>query len=135
MLRVAPYSQKHRRAITYRICYTGFYLCFLAVLTFIYIFISLRTNLVLFLIFVTLDVALWLLVGDYWKLAEGDTVMALKLQHAAGALTFTFCMFGWYLLISLLLASLDFPFVLPVFDLSTRIPSATVMKKRVDDAV
>ncbi len=116
-------------------CSTGFYLCFLALLTFIYLFLSIRTNLVFFMIFLTLDIALWLLVGTYWKLAEGDTATALKLQYAAGAFTFTFCMFGWYLLIAILLVTLDFPFGLPVFDLSTRIPSASDKKNSPGGAV
>lgn len=84
---------------------------------------------IFFLIFVALDVALFLLVGTYWKLAKGETAIALKLQYAAGVFTFIFCMFGWYLLISILLVTLDFPFGLPVVDLSTRIPSASDRKK------
>lgn len=80
------------------------------------------------MIFLTLDIALWLLAATYWKLAVGETALALKLQYVAGAFTFTFCMFGWYLLIAILLVTLDFPFGLPVFDLSTRIPSASERK-------
>jgi len=77
------------------------------------------------MIFLTLDIALWLLTGAYWKLGEGDAYTAGKLETAAGAFTFTFCMFGWYLLISILLQSLEFPISLPVFDLSKYL-----MKKR-----
>lgn len=107
----------------------GFYLCFLAVLTFIYLICSLRTNLIFVLIFVTLDTGLWLLVGFYWRLAVGDVQMANKLQYAAGALTFTFCMLGWYLLLSIMLQTLEFPFNLPVFDLSQHFPSAANWRK------
>jgi len=110
----------------------GFYLCFLGVLTFIYFLCSFRTNLVFLLIFLTLDIALWLLVGTYWRLAEGDTYVAGKLQYAAGAFTFTFCIFGWYLLIAILLQTLEFPFSLPVIDLSTYIPTEANWRKKGD---
>lgn len=107
----------------------GFYLCFLSLLTFIYLICSLRTNLIFVMIFLALDTALWLLTGEYWKLAEGDTYTAGKLQVAAGAFTFTFCIFGWYLLTSILLQSLEFPIALPVFDLSKYIVAKRKSKK------
>ena len=38
---------------------------------------------------------------------------------------------GWYLLLALMLTTVDFPFNLPVFDLSHVVPSNTeLMKKR-----
>lgn len=44
-------------------------------------------------------------------------------------------MAGWYLLFVILLASVDFPFNLPVGDLSTMIPGGSEkQKKREDEA-
>ena len=39
-------------------------------------------------------------------------------------------MSGWYLWFSIILTSLDFPFIIPLGDLSKRFPSMTEMKKR-----
>jgi len=39
------------------------------------------------------------------------------------------CLLGWYIFAAILLASLDFPFGLPVGDLSTLIKGATEKKK------
>lgn len=108
----------------------GFYLLFVGVVTFIYFICSFRTNLIFVLIFLTLDIALFLLVGFYWKLAVGDIAAANSLQYAAGALTFTFCAFGWYLLIAILLQTLEFPFSLPVFDLSQKFPSKANWRRK-----
>lgn len=108
----------------------GFYLLFVGVLTFLYFICSLRTNLIFVIIFLTLDIALFLLVGFYWKAAEGDMAVANNLQVAAGAFTFTFCVFGWYLLTSILLQTLEFPFSLPVFDLSARFPGKANWRRK-----
>ena len=43
---------------------------------------------------------------------------------------FTFCMSGWYLWCSLILSALDFPFDLPLGDLSKRIPSKSDREAR-----
>lgn len=45
-----------------------------------YLLASSRTNVVFMIIFFLLDVALFLLVGAYWVLAEGDTVRGQKLE-------------------------------------------------------
>lgn len=37
---------------------------------------------------------------------------------------------GWYLLLALMLTTVDFPLNLPVFDLSHIVPSATDLRKR-----
>ena len=44
---------------------------------------------------------------------------------AAGGISFAINIFGWYLFFGILLASVDFPFVLPVGDLSTVIKGAS----------
>jgi len=103
----------------------AFYLLFIGLLTLFYFICSFRTNVIFVLIFFFLDLALLLLASSYWKAAAGAAVTAHKLQIAAGAFVFVFCIFAWYLLLAQLLQSLDFRFSLPVFDLSTKIKGAT----------
>lgn len=50
--------------------------------------------------------------------------------QAAGAFVFTFCMSGWYVWFSLILSALDFPFTIPLGDLSKRFPSGTAIAER-----
>ncbi|KAK5997591.1 Protein alcS [Cladobotryum mycophilum] len=99
----------------------AFFLLSMGILIFMYLICSLRTNLVFFAILFFTDVTFFLLAGAYWKGTEGNAAMFQSLSHAAGATAFVFCMFGWYLLFAQLLAAADFPFTLPVFDLSSRI--------------
>lgn len=58
-------------------------------------------------------------------LVERPSVLTVRFVQAAGAFVFTFCMSGWYLWFSLILEALDFPFILPLGDLSQRFPSMT----------
>ncbi|CCG81050.1 putative Plasma membrane ammonium transporter [Taphrina deformans PYCC 5710] len=107
----------------------AFYFVFWGVVCFIYFIISLRTNVVFAIIFITVDVAFLLLAATYWQLVNGNTVTAGHLQTAAGAFAFACCMAGWYLLIVILLDSLDFPLTLPVGDLSNFIRVKSVREK------
>lgn len=101
----------------------AFYLLFWGVMCTIYAVISLRTNLVFFTIFVTVDMAFLLLAGTYWHTAAGNLATAAACTKAAGAFAFVCTLAGWYLLVVILLDSLDFPFSLPVGDLSNFIPA------------
>jgi len=44
----------------------------MGILVFMYLVCSLRINVVFFTIFLFLDIALFLLVGAYWKASNGD---------------------------------------------------------------
>lgn len=60
----------------------GFYLMFMGLLCFVYLICSVRTNIVFFLIFLSLVVAFSFLTGAYWALASdymGNAVIAHKL--------------------------------------------------------
>ncbi|BFZ54116.1 hypothetical protein PYCC9005_001148 [Savitreella phatthalungensis] len=96
----------------------SFYLLFWGLMCTVYFVISLRTNVVFATIFLTVDMAFLLLAGTYWHTAAGNMDAAHKCTVAAGAFGFVCTMAGWYLLIVILLDSLDFPIVLPVGDLS-----------------
>jgi succinate-acetate transporter protein len=115
----------------------AFFLVFMGLLCFIYLICSLRTNVVFVIIFFTLVIAFGLLAGAYWQSANayGDNnnpitlKKAQKLQVAAGAFTFITCMAGWWIFFAIMLAALDFPFQIPVGDLSTLIKGFSEKQK------
>lgn len=116
----------------------------MTVLTFLYVLASFRTNITLVITFFFIMMAFFMLMSAYWTAAEGKTAISHDLQivcvtynsfittlltmpivQAAGAFVFTFCMSGWYLWFSLIMSALDFPFELPLGDLSKKFPSMT----------
>lgn len=121
----------------------AFFLVFMGVLCFIYLICSLRTNVVFVVIFFTLVIAFGLLSGVYWQSANaigngGDAAtlaLAHRLQVAAGAFTFVTCMAGWWIFFAIMLAALDFPFQIPVGDLSTLIKGFSEKQKAKENMV
>lgn len=98
----------------------GFFLVFMGLLCLVYFVLSLRTNIVFALIFLTLTPAFGCLAGAYWQMANafyaGATVappITATLLLAAGALTFVTDLCGWWIFFAIMLAALDFPFQLP----------------------
>lgn len=85
----------------------------MAILCFIYLICSLRTNICFFMIFLTIDIAFALLAAAYWQANNGNLGLSHNLQVAAGAVAFVTCLFGWWIFMAIMLASLDFPFSLP----------------------
>ncbi|KAF3915456.1 hypothetical protein ABW21_db0200686 [Orbilia brochopaga] len=108
----------------------GFYVLAWAMLTFIYLVCSLRTNVVYVILFTTLDAVYALLVGFYFYTASGDNSHAHSLLVTAGACGLVSSLSGWYILFAQLLEALDFPLQLPVGDLSGFIMSATERRAR-----
>jgi hypothetical protein len=56
------------------------------------------------------------LAGAFWQLAQdpvGNATLGNRLIYASGACSFVTCILGWYLFMSIMMASLDFPFSLP----------------------
>jgi len=120
----------------------AFFLVFMGVLCFIYLICSLRTNVVFVVIFFTLVLAFSLLAGAYWQNANGignadPSALALagRLQKAAGACVFVTSMAGWWIFFAIMLAALDFPFQIPVGDLSTMIKGASERQKAKENMV
>jgi succinate-acetate transporter protein len=112
----------------------AFFLVFMGVLCFIYLICSLRTNVCFVVIFLTLTIAFSLLAATYWTNAEAiamagsnpgrsaaKVAMAGRMQIAAGACVFVTSLSGWWIFFAIMLAALDFPFQIPVGDLSTMI--------------
>ena len=119
----------------------GFFLLFMGVLCFIYLICSLRTNIVFVVIFFTLVLAFSLLTAAYWYQAKAFAstptnpsalARAGRLQIAAGACTFVTILAGWWIFFAIMLAALDFPFQIPVGDLSTMIKGASTRQKEKD---
>lgn len=89
----------------------GIYVFFLTVAAF-------RTNVVLVIILFCVAMTFTLLGAGYLRLADGSAEMASNLIISAGAFGFTACMAGYYILFDLIMASTQFPFALPLGDLS-----------------
>ncbi|ERF73616.1 hypothetical protein EPUS_00869 [Endocarpon pusillum Z07020] len=102
----------------------AFFLLWMGVLSFIYLIASLRTNILFFLIFLTLCPMYCCLAAGDWQAAQGNAEAALTLQHAGGAMAFMSCLIGWYDFLVLVLLAVDFPLNLPVGDLSHIIKGA-----------
>lgn len=114
----------------------AFFLCFMGVLCLIYSICALRTNLILFLILFLLVPTFGCLAAAYWLLAKGTAAAAAtaaSVTVAGGALAFVVSMLGWYIFAAILLAAVDFPLSLPVFDLSHIIKGASDKKKAKED--
>ncbi|KAK5163687.1 hypothetical protein LTR04_002309 [Oleoguttula sp. CCFEE 6159] len=107
----------------------AFFLLFMGVLCLVYLICALRTNVVFVIIFATLVTGFVLLAGTYWQLSNGNAVLAGRLQITAGAVTFITCMCGWWIFLAIMLAALDFPFQIPVGDLSHIIKGASEKAK------
>ncbi|KAF6816467.1 gpr1 fun34-class plasma membrane protein [Colletotrichum musicola] len=110
----------------------GFFTLAMGMITVVFLVCSLRTNIVFFIIFLTLVPTFALITAAYWFLAmdfAGNSAFAAKLLEAAGACAFVTCMAGWYLIFAILLASLDFPLDLPVGDLSRVIRGKSEMSR------
>ena len=110
----------------------AFFPLYMALLYYIYLIYSLRTNVVFFSISLLLGTAFTLLAAVFWKITEGTPealLTATHVQHGAGGLTFVVSLLGWYLLIVQLLASVDFPLNLPVGYLSRFVKGASEKAK------
>ena len=113
---------------------TAFYLVFMALVSFIFMVCSLRTNAVLFTALMFLVVAFGSLAGTYFHLALGNVALAGKLQICGGAFVFILSMEIWYLLFAQMLESVDFPLSLPVGDLSSVIKGKSLRRPDVGHA-
>ncbi|KAL0261975.1 hypothetical protein SLS55_003410 [Diplodia seriata] len=107
----------------------AFFLLAMSLLSFLFFILALRTNVVFVLIFITLTFGFALLAGAYWQTSNGNVGLAGDLIIAGGAFLFVTCAGGWWIFFAIMLAALDFPFQLPVGDLSTMIKGASQRKK------
>ncbi|KAF5695600.1 GPR1-like protein [Fusarium denticulatum] len=107
----------------------SFFLISMGILCAVFAVASIRTNVVLFTILVILVPCFGCLSASFFAAATGETAKSLTYQHAGAAILFVVSMLGWYIFLSHILLSVDFPYTLPLGDLSSRIPGATKVKK------
>ena len=99
----------------------------MGVLSFAFLICSLRTNVVFVLIFIGATLGFALAAGSFWSAAKGLSIAAPLLKGTGGAFFFAACC-GWYLLMAIMFATMDLPWVLsklPVGDLSTVVKGAS----------
>jgi len=104
----------------------GFYLVCLAMVSLIFTICAIRVNVVLFSALFFLVIAFGSLAGTYFHLALGNVAIASKLQTCGGAFTLILSLFVWYLLLVQMLEAVDFPFTLPVGDLTSIVPGKSL---------
>ncbi|KAJ6076936.1 hypothetical protein N7499_008917 [Penicillium canescens] len=115
----------------------GFFLVTLAIVVAFFTIASLRTNLVFFMVFLTLTPSgkrtfrsykegttdaftlVCCLAAAFFALASGLAAAAATYQHVGAILLLVVSLMGWYIFLSLILLAVDFPFWLPMGDLST----------------
>lgn len=103
----------------------AFFQVYMACLCFVYLIISIRTNIIFFLIFLLLVPAFGCLAAFFFGHEANATLLV-----AAGGLTFVVSLLGWYLFFVQLLAAVDFPLNLPVGDLSRFVKGASDRKNQ-----
>ena len=81
------------------------------------------------MIFLTLALGFFMIAGSYWQLAQGNMAAGGSLQTAGGSIFFISILLGWYLFLVQILASVDFPVSLPVFNMSTMVKGASERRK------
>lgn len=83
-------------------CNLGFYPLALAMLSFIFLLCSLRTNAVFVLIFVCATMGFGFAAGSLWASALGSAAYGNTLLIGCGACFFAADMLGWYLLAAIM---------------------------------
>ncbi|KAK6822681.1 hypothetical protein PG990_015126 [Apiospora arundinis] len=109
----------------------AYILLWMGFLCFLYMIAALRTNAAFVVLFLWLLMTFVCLAGTFFQTYNGAAELAGRLQIAGGAFAFLACIVGWWILFSLLLASVDFPVQIPLGDLTSIVPG---YKKRHTEA-
>ncbi|KAI4163356.1 MAG: hypothetical protein LQ342_003091 [Letrouitia transgressa] len=98
----------------------------MGLMSLMYLVCALRTNIMFVTIFFGLFFTFALLTGSYWHLAQDTPApTALNLQIASGAFALLASLAGWWVFLAQMLASVDFPYQMPVGDISHLIRSGS----------
>ncbi|EGU73934.1 hypothetical protein FOPG_17832 [Fusarium oxysporum f. sp. conglutinans race 2 54008] len=111
----------------------GFFMLAMALLSIIYLICALRTNVAFVAMFGCIVPALLCLLGAFWLNADdytGNALLVKRLFVGGGALLFAANLAGWYCLLAILLALVEFPIQLPVGDLSNVVKRRTPVAKQ-----
>lgn len=96
----------------------GLYFVIWTLLCALYTVASLRTNVAFVLVFFPLTFAFGLIAAAHFHTGVGELTRAANEFKAAGGFAFVTGLAGFWIDISLILKAVDFPFEVPVFDLS-----------------
>ncbi|KAK7542165.1 uncharacterized protein J3D65DRAFT_644084 [Phyllosticta citribraziliensis] len=113
----------------------GFLMLSMAFMCFLFTILALRTNLCFVTILGTLCLLFCMLAGAYWQTSNGNLDTARHLQKAGGAFSFITICAGWWVMFAILLVAIDFPFQLPVGDLSHIIKGKSEKRKAAGNVV
>ncbi|KAF4338981.1 GPR1 [Fusarium beomiforme] len=113
----------------------AFFLVSVAILCTIYAIASIRTNIAFFSLFVLLVPCFGCLSAAFFAASQGKADLSLRCQHAGAGILFAISIIAWYLFMSIILMSVDFPITLPVGDLSTIIRGKSDSTKDASKAV
>jgi len=108
----------------------GFFYLFVGLLSIVFLVCSLRTNVVLVVLFLAYSIAFPLLAAGDWQNGVGNKELGHKLLVGGGAACFVVSMMTWYALINSLLQSVDFPFELPMGNLSSFFSGASQKREQ-----
>ncbi|KAK3331201.1 GPR1/FUN34/yaaH family-domain-containing protein [Apodospora peruviana] len=103
----------------------GFFYLFVGLLSFVFFICSIRTNVCLVVLFLAYTLAFPLLAAAEWTHAQGQMDLSHRLTVGGGAACFVVSICSWWAMIGGLLESVDFPFTLPMGDLSHVVPGAS----------
>jgi len=98
----------------------GMYFLVWGIMCFIYFVASLRTNVPFVLVFLSLVFAFEMIAAGYFHSAQGNAAAAAMDFKVAGGFAFVTALAGFWIDFSLILASVGFPFTIPLIDLSSR---------------
>jgi len=101
----------------------GFFHLFVGLLSMLFLVCSIRTNIVLVILFFAYSIAFPVLAAADWQLGQHNEASARSLEVTAGAACFVVSLCGWYSLAASLLDSVDMPLSLPMGDLSKLVPA------------
>lgn len=101
----------------------------MGMLSFLFLFCALRTNLVFVLIFLCATIGFGLAAGAVWFAALGSTAYSTTLLVGAGGFFFVADLLGWYLAFAQMFAIMELPLPdIPVFDLSNLVKPKSRVK-------
>jgi hypothetical protein len=102
----------------------------MGLLSLIFLVCSFRTNGAFVIIFTGAFFGFAFATGAFWNGAEGSTASQSRLLKATGGSFFMSAVAGWYILLSLMAASVDMPFAVPLYDLSSVIKGMSDRKRQ-----
>ncbi|KAH7121569.1 GPR1/FUN34/yaaH family-domain-containing protein [Dactylonectria macrodidyma] len=100
----------------------SFFLVAMTILCAVFMVASIRTNALLFTIFLLLVPTFSCLSASFFAVSHDHAAAAQTFQHVGAGLLLGVSILGWYIFLAMILLSVDFPYILPLGDLSTVIP-------------